>query len=182
MIAFDTGPGNGLIDLMVQARGIGRYDDDGRLAASGRVDAVALARLRGHAYFDRRAPKSLDRHDFGLEAVAALSSADAAATLAALTVAAVVAARDHLPEMPCRWIVCGGGRHNPVLMALLRDALGIVESSDDLGLRGDFIEAEGFAYLAARAIRGLPITFPETTGVPKPATGGIVHAVTESAA
>lgn len=179
MIAFDTGPGNGLIDRMVQARGLGRYDDGGRLAAAGRVDRAALARLRDHSYFDMPAPKSLDRFDFDLDAVDALCPEDAAATPAAFTVAAVVAACAYLPRQPLRWIVCGGGRHNPVLMTMLRDALGAVETSEKMGARGDFVEAEGFAYLAARTIRALPITFPDTTGVPSPATGGVLHRVPE---
>ncbi len=177
VIAFDTGPGNGLIDLMVQARGIGRYDDGGWLAAAGRVHTNVLARLLDHPYFARSAPKTLDRYDFGLDEVAGVSAADAAATLTAFTVAAIVRACDHVPELPQRWIVCGGGRHNPVMMAMLRASLGIVESSDTLGLRGDFIEAEGFAYLAARSVLGLPITFPETTGVAVPMTGGARYGV-----
>jgi anhydro-N-acetylmuramic acid kinase len=172
MIAFDTGPANGLIDLTVQARGLGRYDEGGRFAAAGRVDARALAALLSAPYFQRSGAKSLDRYDFSLDPVTRLSMEDAAATLTAFTVESVGLAADRLPERPERWIVCGGGRHNPTLMRTLAERLGRCDSADDLGLRGDFIEAEAIAYLAARSVNGLPITFPGTTGVARPTTGG----------
>lgn len=175
MAAFDTGPGNGLIDQIVQQRGLGRYDEGGRLAAAGRVDERALATLLDAPYFRATGPKSLDRYDFPLDAVAALSAADAAATLVAFTARSVALAAQRLPAPPTRWLVCGGGRHNPVLMAALGDALGRVESTDDHGLRGDFIEAEAMAFLAARSLRGLPITFPGTTGAPAAMTGGVLY-------
>jgi anhydro-N-acetylmuramic acid kinase len=172
IIACDTGPGNGLIDLMVQQRGLGRYDADGQLAAQGTVDERTLARLLEADYFRRTGPKSLDRYDFSLDAVAHLAAPDAAATLAAFTAEAVAIARRSLPEAPETWIVCGGGRHNPALMRLLRERVGNVVSADSIGARGDFIEAEAMAFLAARSTRGLPISFPTTTGVPRPMTGG----------
>lgn len=172
MAAFDTGPGNGLIDELVQARGHGLYDADGRLAAAGQVCAPVLERFLAHPYFRRSAPKSLDRHDFPIDAVEGLSLEDAAATLAELTAASVAAACAVLDEAPQRWIVCGGGRRNPELMRRLRAHLGRCEEAEALGLRGDFIEAEAFAFLAARSVQGLPITFPETTGVPHPRSGG----------
>lgn len=172
LIAFDTGPGNGMIDLMVQARGQGRYDDGGRLAAAGRVDEHALAALLDADFFDVRGPKSLDRYDFPLDATAHLAVTDAAATLTAFTAAAVARGAAQLPEPPRRWLVCGGGRHNPTLMAALGAALGHVEPVDVHGLRGDFTEAEAMAFLAARCGRGLPTTFPGTTGVPMPISGG----------
>ncbi|MFZ3482799.1 anhydro-N-acetylmuramic acid kinase [Sphingomonas sp. 3-13AW] len=175
LAAFDVGPGNGLIDQLVQARGLGRYDEGGRVAAAGTVDRAVVDRLMESPYFTRTGAKSLDRYDFPLDAVAALSDADAAATLTAFTVAAVVASRAQLDEPPAQWIVCGGGRHNPVMMAMLADALGRADSSDTLGMRGDFIEAEAFAYLAARSVRGLPISFPGTTGAPEPMTGGVLY-------
>lgn len=170
--AFDTGPGNGMIDLMVQARGRGRYDDGGRLAAAGRVDEDALATLLDADFFDVRGPKSLDRYDFPLDATAHLSVEDAAATLTAFTAAAVARGAAQLAEAPRVWLVCGGGRHNPTLMAALGAALGPVEPVDAHGLRGDFTEAEAMAFLAARSRRGLPTTFPGTTGAPTPISGG----------
>lgn len=172
IIAFDTGPANGMIDLMVQSRGIGRYDDGGRLAAAGRVDEAALSVLLDAGYFARRGPKSLDRYDFSLDAVEGLSTPDAAATLTAFTVEALRLAAEKLSAPPTLWLVCGGGRHNPTLMRRLRERIGDFRSVDDFGLRGDFIEAEAMAFLAARSVRGLPISFPGTTGVEAPTTGG----------
>lgn len=172
VVAFDTGPANGMIDLLVQSRGVGRYDDGGRLAASGKVDTGALATLLDSEYFTRRGPKALDRYDFPMDAVADLSTPDAAATLTAFTVEALHLASTQLPEAPDLWLVCGGGRYNPTLMRSLRERIGDVRSIDDFGLRGDFVEAEAMAFLAARSVRGLPITFPGTTGVAAPMTGG----------
>jgi anhydro-N-acetylmuramic acid kinase len=174
LIAFDTGPGNGLIDQVVQARGAGRYDDGGRFAAAGTVDDDVLARLLAHPHFRGDGPKSLDRYDFPLDWAEGCSLEDAAATLTAFTASAVALAARALPRPPRTWIVCGGGSHNPTLMAALRDTLGDCRKSADVGLRGDFIEAEAMAFLAARSLRGLPLTFPGTTGAPRPLTGGAV--------
>ncbi|HVZ08323.1 anhydro-N-acetylmuramic acid kinase [Rhodopila sp.] len=175
LLAFDTGPGNGPLDDWA-ARHTGQaYDRDGALAASGRVDRAVLGRLMAHPYFGKAPPKSLDRLDFAAALAASglqrLSAADGAATLAAFTVAAVAAAP--LPAQPARWLVCGGGRHNPVLMAGLAAALGVpVEPADAAGWDGDAVEAQCFGFLAARVLAGLPLSFPGTTGVPAPLTGG----------
>ena len=176
VIAFDTGPGNALIDDWM-VRHTGRpMDRDGRLAASGRVDAAALDALAADPWFDLRPPKSLDRDAFDAAPVAGLSPADGAATLAAFTAAAVARARDHLPAAPRRWLVCGGGRHNPVLMAMLRDRLGVpVEPVEAVGWDGDALEAQAFAFLAVRVRAGLPTSLPSTTGTPVPTCGGAVY-------
>lgn len=173
MLAFDTGPGNGMIDLMLQARGLGRFDEDGRLALAGRVDEAVLAALLDSPYFDAPAPKSLDRYDFSLTPVDHLSAEDAAATLVAFTAEAVFKAFAQSGEAPSALIVCGGGRHNPAIMQTLAARAPVpVKSAEAYGWRGDSIEAEAFAYLAARTAKGLPISFPGTTGVPAPMTGG----------
>lgn len=172
MIAFDTGPGNGMIDLLLQSRGAGRYDEDGRLGAAGRVDRAILDAYLSAPYFRQAGPKSLDRYDFALAAVESLSLEDAAATLTAFAIESIRLAAELLPESPGEWIVCGGGVHNPTLMRLLGERVGAWRAADDCGLRGDFIEAEAMAYLAARSLRGLPLTFPATTGVPHPIPGG----------
>ena len=177
LLAFDTGPANGMIDLVVQARGAGRFDEGGRLAKAGTVDQDVLATLLARPYFATRPPKSLDRFDFPIEIVDGLSLEDAAATLTAFTVASVARAYDWLPveERPKQLIVAGGGRHNGHMMQGLSEALAGVSkvvSADDLGWRGDAIEAEAFAFLAARTARGLPISFPGTTGVTSPMPGG----------
>lgn len=172
LVAFDTGPANGLIDQVVQARGAGRYDDGGRFAAAGRADESVLAELLSHAYFRGQGPKSLDRYDFPLDWADAFTLEDAAATLTAFTAESVALAARGLPQAPVAWVVCGGGCHNPVLMQALRDRLGPCCTADAVGLRSDFVEAEAMAFLAARSLRGLPLTYPGTTGVAAPLTGG----------
>ncbi len=175
LLAFDTGPGNGLIDDWVSMRASRPMDEDGRIAAAGRVDDGLVQRLLSHSYFAQCPPKSLDRHDFTLAPVAPLSTEDGAATLTAFTAAAIAAGLKHCPAKPRSLLVAGGGRHNPVMMAFIAQDAGIpVESVDSQGWRGDAVEAQAFAYLAVRSVRGLPITFPGTTGIDAPLTGGIV--------
>ena len=175
LIAFDTGPGNGLLDQWVVAHGLGAFDEDGALAASGEVDRPCLEQLMAHPYVRAPFPKSLDRYDFSLDGVKGLSAADGAATLAAFTVDCLLEAARLLPKPPKLWVVCGGGRKNRAIMARLSEHAGAqCVDADDLDLRGDDIEAEAFAFLAARSVRGLPITFPGTTGVKAPATGGVL--------
>jgi len=176
LLAFDTGPGNAPLDDWARRTTGAAFDVDGRLAASGRVDPARLDRLLGHGYFGRRPPKSLDRDEFAAVAEAAtagLDPADGAALLVAFTVATIERSLAWLPQPPRRWIVCGGGRRNPVLMAGLRDRLRVpVDDADALGWDGDALEAQAFAYLAVRSRLGLPISFPGTTRVPRPLTGG----------
>jgi anhydro-N-acetylmuramic acid kinase len=176
IIAFDTGPANALIDDFLASRRGLSFDENGALAESGRVDAKALATLMDDPYFDRRAPKSLDRNHFSVLAgcVEHLSDADGAATLSAFTVESTAAALKHVPLAPARWLVGGGGRRNPNLMRRLHERLRVrVEPVEAIGFDGDSIEAQCFAYLALRSRRGLPLSFPTTTGVPKPITGGV---------
>jgi anhydro-N-acetylmuramic acid kinase len=174
VLAFDTGPGNALIDDWVRARTGAGFDEGGRIAESGRVNEAALARLMESSYFARVPPKSLDRNAFSLAPVEGLALEDGAATLAAFSVAAVAAARDHMPRAPVRWLVCGGGRHNPVVMAGLRRALGVpVEPVEAVGWDGDALEAQAFGFLAVRSLFGLPLSLPGTTGVPVPMPGGV---------
>lgn len=179
LIAFDTGPGNALIDdWLLQHTGVGQ-DKDGAMAASGAVIEANLHTLMTHEYFGRLPPKSLDRNTFSSIAVAGLSTADGAATLTAFTAHSIARAREHMPEQPRLWVICGGGRRNRTLMAMLA---GIVENAvapaEALGLDGDTMEAEAWAYLAVRSWRGLPITFPGTTGVAAPRTGGVIAKAT----
>jgi anhydro-N-acetylmuramic acid kinase len=176
MLAFDTGPANALIDDWA-LRHTGRaVDQGGALAEAGRIDEARLQTWLQHPYFGQPAPKSLDRDAFKAFLPEGLSAADGAATLTAFTAATVAKALDLLPQAPLRWLVTGGGRHNPVLMAALRDRLGaIVEPVEAVGWDGDALEAQAFAYMAVRAKAGLPISFPGTTGVPQPMTGGKLH-------
>lgn len=175
LIAFDVGPGNALIDDWMVARREQPMDRDGACAREGRVDHDALHALLRQPFFATLPPKSLDRNAFAVEAVAHLSTEDGAATLTAFTANAVARAREHFPEEPELWLVTGGGRRNKVLMATLAGHMGAaVVPAEAVGLDGDAMEAEAWAYLAVRSLAGLAITFPMTTGVREPLSGGVV--------
>ncbi len=175
VIAFDTGPASALLDdFVLRRRGLS-FDENGRLAASGTVDEELVAAFMSNPFFDRPAPKSLDRQDFHARAkgVEALSDEDGAATLAAFTIESVVAALRHVPRAPLRWLVTGGGRLNAHFMRRLHERLGVpVETVETVGWNGDFLEAQAFGYLAVRSTLGLPLSLPTTTGVPHPMPGG----------
>jgi anhydro-N-acetylmuramic acid kinase len=184
-VACDTGPGNALIDDFMRARTGAPLDRDGDQAARGRVDMAFVERVLEHPFFALSPPKSLDRNafSFGHIGLPQYSVADGAATLSALTAASVAQHVPHLPQPPHAWIVCGGGARNPTLMRMLAERLApaTVETADDVGWSADAIEAQAFAYLAVRTLRGLPLTFPTTTGVPAPTPGGIVARPASSA-
>lgn len=176
VLAFDTGPGNALINDWVEQHGGEPLDRDGGLAAAGRADETILAALLDNPYFARRPPKSLDRDDFTGQPVAGLSLEDGAATLTAFTAATIARAADHFPAPAARWLVTGGGRHNPTLMRDLAARVSApVEPVEAVGWQGDALEAQAFAYLALRSLAGLPLTLPTTTGVSQPASGGRLH-------
>lgn len=173
--ACDTGPGNALLDDWAMRHTGRAFDADGALAGSGRVDEARIARWLQQPYFARRLPKSLDRLSFHamLQDMDGMTPADGAATLAAFTAAAVAAT--WLPGEPRRWLVAGGGRHNPALMKALAARLAVpVAPVESVSWQGDFLEAQCFAYLAARVRRSLPLSFPQTTGVPAPIPGGLL--------
>jgi anhydro-N-acetylmuramic acid kinase len=159
-IACDTGPGNALIDDFMRAHTGARYDDNGDVAATGKPDPAFIARVLEHPFFDRKPPKSLDRDDFALANIGLpeLSLPDGAATLSALTVEAVARVVPHLPEPPRAWIVAGGGARNATLMRMLgrRLANASVETADQAGWSADALEAQAFAFLAVRSLRGCP--------------------------
>ncbi|HEX2592779.1 MAG TPA: anhydro-N-acetylmuramic acid kinase [Rhizomicrobium sp.] len=176
ILAFDTGPGNAPIDDWAQTHTGKAVDEDGILARKGRVNDDVLNTMLQNPFFDRKPPKSLDRMDFSVDAVKGLSPEDGAATLTAFTAASLARSREHFPEPANLWIVCGGGRLNPALMDELRKRVNApVLAAEDAGWRGDFIEAEAFAYLAVRARKVLPLSLPTTTGVQQPMTGGQFH-------
>jgi len=178
LLAFDTGPGNALLDDWLLKKTGERLDEGGRLGAQGEVDQATLARLLQHRYFAAKPPKSLDRDDFSAAAVAHLWPASGAATLTAFTAAAVARALEHLPKRPLRCLVTGGGRHNATMMGELAQRLAMpLEAVEAVGWRGDALEAEAFAYLAARAEAGLSLSLPGTTGVPFPASGGRIYRI-----
>jgi anhydro-N-acetylmuramic acid kinase len=173
VLAFDTGPGNAPIDDWMHTHSGKPVDEDGAFAATGKVNDAALDAMLANPFFDQKPPKSLDRMDFGTEAVRELSPADGAATLTAFTAASIAKARQHFPEPATTWIVCGGGRHNKTLMAMLKARVNApVIAAEETGWNGDTMEAEAFAYLAMRSKKGLPLSLPTTTGVKQPMTGG----------
>jgi anhydro-N-acetylmuramic acid kinase len=174
VLAFDTGPANAPINDLMQARRGLAQDTNGALAATGIVDGATLADFLAHSYFSRMPPKSLDRGFASLsDAVAGLSDADAVATLTAAAAAAIARAAEHYPSPPSQILVSGGGRHNATLMAMLAEASDCpVRPVEAVGLNGDMLEAQAFAYLAVRVARGMPTSCPATTGVAAAVGGG----------
>ncbi|HKJ62039.1 MAG TPA: anhydro-N-acetylmuramic acid kinase, partial [Hyphomicrobiales bacterium] len=180
LIAFDTGPGNALIDDWLKATRGQPYDENGALAASGRTDQARLEKMLSDPYFLNKPPKSLDRRDFSIDLVRGLSPEDGAATLTAFTAGGLVCSLAHFPQTPEVFILCGGGTHNATLIKALRALLnGRVELADTLGWNADAIEAQAFAFLAVRSLMGLPLSFPGTTGVAEPVQGGVLASAPE---
>ncbi len=165
LLACDAGPGNALIDDWMHRHNKGTFDKGGRLAASGKVDAVWIGRFLSHPYFKKKLPKSLDRNEFYKFVPNHLNAADGAATLTQMTVDAIAKTLKQCPKKPAKIIVCGGGRKNSEMMKRLHKATGIKPTLiEKMNLDGDAIEAQAFAYLAVREILGLPISFKGTTG------------------
>ena len=180
LLAFDTGPANAPINDLVHRRLGLSYDKGGQLAAKGTVADGALELFLDEPYFLKMPPKSLDRDAFAdmLDLVRELDDADAAATMTAMAAAAVMRGMEHCPAPPQRLLVTGGGRHNPVMMQMLRAGLDCsVDPVESVGLDGDMLEAQAFAYLALRVARGLPTSGPATTGVRAAVGGGILSGV-----
>lgn len=173
--AFDCGMANALIDDWMSRKTNHPFDEGGEFAANGTVDHKVLHAMLDHPFFSASVPKSLDRKDFSLDFVGGLSAQDGAATLTAFSAKAVAIGLEHFPAIPQRLIVCGGGRKNDTMLQMIERYCGIpTVLTDDLGWDGDAIEAQGFAYLAYRCLHGLPITYPGTTGVAEPMSGGVL--------
>jgi anhydro-N-acetylmuramic acid kinase len=183
IIAFDTGPGNALIDDWMLSKAGRKYDAEGAFSMTGKADIPVLTQMISHHFFKRPPPKSLDRNDFVSAVWEHLSTENGAATLTAFTIGSIMQAVKFMPQKPREWIVSGGGRLNKAVMRGLAAALKApVRPIEEIGLDGDAIEAEAFAYMAVRSYRGLPISFPKTTGVPQPMAGGKTHNVPTDAA
>jgi anhydro-N-acetylmuramic acid kinase len=146
------------------------------MAAQGVADETWIARAMQHPFFALPPPKSLDRNDFASLTLRAMPPADGAATLTAFTATAIAGIVPLLPKVPKSWIIAGGGARNLTMMRMLRERLApaTVEAADGLGWAADAIEAQAFGFLAARGMKGLPLSYPATTGVPIPMTGGII--------
>jgi len=178
-VAFDTGPGNTLIDQWVQREGGVPFDAGGAIASEGGVIRSVVERYLDNKFFEKSGPKSLDRNDFTLDLARDLELADGARTLAAVSAEAILKSADHLPERPRLWVVCGGGRKNPHIVRDLRTGAARsgakVIVAEDAKLDGDATEAEAWAYLAVRSLKKMPLTFPATTGCSEPVTGGVLN-------
>ena len=176
LIACDTGPGNALLDDFMFRMTGQPFDCEGRMAAQGNADQAWIARVLEHPFFAAPPPKSLDRNDFASLTLRDMPPADGAATLTAFTAAAIARIVPLLPKPPRSWIVAGGGARNLTMLRMLRErvAPAAVEAADALGWSGDAIEAQAFGFLAARGLKGLPLSYPATTGVPIPMTGGVI--------
>jgi len=176
IIAFDTGPGNAMLDDWAQIHTGNPCDVDGNLAARGINHEEVVMGLMASPYFDEKPPKTLDRDDFNIQAVRGLSPEDGAATLTNFVVESIVSAQSHFPSPPEGWYICGGGRLNATLMRRLRRRLPVLlDPVEVLGWRGDALEAEAFAFLAARSRRNMPLSMPSTTGCSEPTVGGVFH-------
>ena len=190
LIALDTGPGNGLIDAFVrqQTQGKENRDQDGRYGLAGTVNNDVLQQLYTQSmqgdktdFFTTSAPKSLDIGDFKWPAtLESLSLEDACRTLETFTADSIIKSLLHANALlPDRWIVAGGGWHNPVILQEFKTRLAhhfpqaVVKIADDVGWNADALEAQIFAYLAIRHLQQLPFSFPGTTGVVKPLSGGV---------
>lgn len=176
LIACDTGPGNALLDDHMFRTMNQQFDRDGEFAAKGRVDQAWVSRALKLPFFSLKPPKSLDRNDFAALKVTDMAPADGAATLTAFTAAAIARIVPLLPKWPNSWIICGGGARNRTMMRMLRERLepATVEAAEVLGWSSDALEAQAFGFLAARGLKGLPLSYPATTGVPMPMTGGVI--------
>ncbi len=178
LIAFDTGPGNALIDQWVQAQAGIPYDQGGMIAAEGNVNERLAAKYLTHLYFEKPLPKSLDRNDFQPLKSGEFGLEEGARTLAYISAAAIMRSVEHLPETPKLWIICGGGRHNPHIVADMKKLAFETDSkvikAEEAGFDGDAMEAEGWGYLAVRSMKNLPLTFPKTAGCKAPVSGGLI--------
>ena len=176
LIACDTGPGNALLDDFMYRATRQPFDTDGQMAAQGVVDVAWVTRALSLPFFALPPPKSLDRNDFAGLTLSNVSPADGAATLTAFTAEAIARIVPLLPKTPKSWIIAGGGARNHTMMRMLRQRLApaIVDAADGLGWASDAIEAQAFGFLAARGMKGLPLSYPATTGVSMPMTGGMI--------
>lgn len=175
ILAFDTGPGNAMLNDWVRKHTGAAYDKDGELARQGKVFDNIVADFLEHAYFSKTPPKSLDRNDFNISQLNNLSTEDGAATLTRFTAQAMATAIPFFPATPKRWLISGGGRHNKTMMAELAAILPQVEPVEAVGWDGDALEAQAFAFLAVRSLHKLPLSLPTTTGASHAVTGGALH-------
>lgn len=176
LLAFDTGPGNALLDDWIKAKTEKHFDNGGKLAKKGKINKDIVATLMADKFFATKPPKSLDRNHFSSSRpYKDLSTEDGAASLVAFTAESIATAEKFFPEAVNKWLVSGGGRHNIAIMDSLKKLLNApVLDINEIGNDGDLLEAQAFAFLAVRTALGLPISFPGTTGVKAPICGGVM--------
>lgn len=177
LIGFDVGPGNTLIDTFVKNKYNLDFDDNGRIASSGLANQSIINDFMKNNFFNLPYPKSLDKFAFDYifrnDLLNNLNNFDAVCTLTHLTVQSIAVAIKQLPKKSENLIISGGGQHNKYLIDKLKESINCkVCTSNEINIPGDMIEAEMIAYLAARSLRKLEFTYPETTGVKRPCTGG----------
>lgn len=177
LLAFDTGPGNALLDEWIEEKTGDSFDKDGAIASSGKVDSKLLAEFMDDTFYKVFPPKSLDRKDLkNIDKQYSIKTEDGAATLAAYTAETIISAEKFFPYPVKRWLITGGGRHNTAIMRYLRNKLAVpVDTIDSIGPNGDLVEAQAFGFLAVRSILGLPISFPGTTGIKEDKCGGKIY-------
>ena len=178
--ANDIGPAMCLIDKWIRINSNKKYDDNGKLARSGKINTIILNKTLKKNFnniqkeiIGRPMKTSFDTKDFDLSFVKNLSLKDGVATLTELTLKMILPTLQFLHEEKEKIILCGGGRKNNFLVERIKKKVPI-KIIDDYGIDGDFIESQAFAYLAIRSYLKLPISFPETTGCKEPCTGGVM--------
>ena len=173
--SFDSGPGNFLIDKILQLKSNDKiqFDKEGMIAFTGNVDKNILDSYLSDPYYKSLPPKSLDVNDFNLGLLMSLNLKDSVATLSELTSLTIINALNFFSSKPVQIILCGGGRKNKYISERIKKLSNIATNNiDTYKINGDFIESQAFAYLAIRSFLKKPISFPGTTGVVKPTTGG----------
>ena len=174
MLAFDTGPGNAMLNDWTLHHLGEPQDTDGALALSGAVNMTVLNAALANPYFRSPPPKSLDRNSFSELNLDGLSPRDGASTLVAFTCQSILISLNWLPVAPKQIIICGGGRCNPAMMEYFRSRDSRFATAEAVNLNGDSMEAEAWAYLGVRSLKGLSITFPTTTRASVEMTGGVI--------
>ncbi|MDA9667232.1 anhydro-N-acetylmuramic acid kinase [Candidatus Pelagibacter sp.] len=177
--AFDSGPGNCMVDQWVRKNSKNNYDENGSIAKSGKINQLILNQVIDNFKIDSF-DKSLDIKDFDISFARGLSLEDGCATITNFTAYLIAKGIEHANgknDKPIKYLVCGGGRKNNVLFQSIKDYLLhkkniSLNSIDDYNLNGDYIESKAFGYLAIRSFLKLPISFPKTTGCNFPTTGG----------
>ncbi|MBQ4471642.1 MAG: anhydro-N-acetylmuramic acid kinase [Alphaproteobacteria bacterium] len=174
LVGFDIGQGLSLLDRWVVRHTGQELDFNGILGAKGQTNERVLRALLQTPFLLKKPPKSVQKVDFieALEQVEGLSPEDGAATLTDFVVHSIIEAQKFLPETPAQWICIGGGTYNPTLMLKLSQNLSNVTTAQGVLPYTDALNAMGFGFIAVRHIVGLPITFPSTTGVTEPLSGG----------